>query len=208
MILNGILIVDKPINLTSRDVVNKVCKALKTKKIGHTGTLDPIATGVLVLCIGKATKLVDVITSEDKEYVATVKLGILTDTFDVDGKVIKTGSITLDKEKLVDTLNSFIGTYNQEVPIYSAIKVNGKKLYEYARSGKEVEIQPRRVVIENIELKSFMPFADNVFIGPADTALTLIFSFPKFSAKYLTLDSNAALAIPITLYPSNTFVEP
>lgn len=154
MILNGILIVDKPINLTSRDVVNKVCKALKTKKIGHTGTLDPIATGVLVLCIGKATKLVDVITSEDKEYVATVKLGILTDTFDVDGKVIKTGSITLDKEKLVDTLNSFIGTYNQEVPIYSAIKVNGKKLYEYARSGKKVTLPKRSVTIKSIKLLS------------------------------------------------------
>lgn len=152
MILNGILIVDKPINLTSRDVVNKVCKALKTKKIGHTGTLDPIATGVLVLCIGKATKLVDVITSEDKEYVATVKLGILTDTFDVDGKVIKTGSITLDKEKLVDTLNFFIGTYNQEVPIYSAIKVNGKKLYEYARSGKKVTLPKRSVTIKSIKL--------------------------------------------------------
>ena len=150
--MNGILIVDKPINLTSRDVVNKVCKVLNTKKIGHTGTLDPIATGVLVLCIGRATKLVDVITCEDKEYEATVKLGILTDTLDVDGSVIKKDNVSLDKEKLINTLNSFIGTYDQEVPIYSAIKINGKKLYEYARSGKKVSLPKRSVTIKNIEL--------------------------------------------------------
>lgn len=150
--MNGILIVDKPINLTSRDVVNKVCKVLNTKKVGHTGTLDPIATGVLVLCIGRATKLVDVITCEDKEYEATVKLGILTDTLDVDGSVIKKDNVSLDKEKLINTLNSFIGTYDQEVPIYSAIKINGKKLYEYARSGKKVSLPRRSVTIKNIEL--------------------------------------------------------
>lgn len=150
--MNGILIVDKPINLTSRDVVNRVCKIFNTKKVGHTGTLDPIATGVLVLCIGKATKLVDIITCEDKEYEATVKLGILTDTLDVEGNVIKTSNVSLDKEKLINTLNSFIGTYNQEVPIYSAIKINGKKLYEYARSGKKVSLPKRSVTIKNIEL--------------------------------------------------------
>lgn len=150
--MNGILIVDKPINLTSRDVVNRVCKFFNTKKVGHTGTLDPIATGVLVLCIGKATKLVDIITCEDKEYEATVKLGILTDTLDVEGNVIKTSNVSLDKEKLINTLNSFIGTYNQEVPIYSAIKINGKKLYEYARGGQEVTLPKRSVTIKKIEL--------------------------------------------------------
>lgn len=150
--MNGVIIVDKPINLTSRDVVNRVCKVLNTKKVGHTGTLDPIATGVLVLCIGKATKLVDVITDKDKKYEATVKLGILTDTLDIEGNIIKKGDVTLNKKELSDTLNSFIGTYNQEVPIYSAVKVKGKKLYEYARSGKNVILPKRSVTIKDIKL--------------------------------------------------------
>lgn len=131
--MDGIIVINKPKGITSREVVNKVCKLLNTKKVGHTGTLDPIATGVLVLCVGKATKLVETLTSNDKEYVATVKLGILTDTLDTDGTIIEK-SVNLDKDKLVNVLNSFIGTYNQEVPIYSAVKVNGKKLYEYARA--------------------------------------------------------------------------
>lgn len=150
--MNGVIIVDKPINLTSRDVVNRVCKVLNTKKVGHTGTLDPIATGVLVLCIGKATKLVDVITDKDKKYEATVKLGILTDTLDIEGNIIKKGDVTLNKKELSDTLNYFIGTYNQEVPIYSAVKVKGKKLYEYARSGKNVILPKRSVTIKDIKL--------------------------------------------------------
>lgn len=150
--MNGVIIVDKPINLTSRDVVNRVCKVLNTKKVGHTGTLDPIATGVLVLCIGKATKLVDVITDKDKIYEATVKLGILTDTLDIEGNIIKKGDVTLNKKELSDTLNSFIGTYKQEVPIYSAVKVKGKKLYEYARSGKNVILPKRNVTIKDIKL--------------------------------------------------------
>ena len=150
--MNGVIIVDKPINLTSRDVVNRVCKVLNTKKVGHTGTLDPIATGVLVLCIGKATKLVDVITDKDKKYEATVKLGILTDTLDIEGNIIKKGDVTLNKKELSDTLNYFIGTYNQEVPIYSAVKVKGKKLYKYARSGKNVILPKRSVTIKDIKL--------------------------------------------------------
>ena len=153
--MNGVIVVDKPKGITSRDVVNKVCKVLKTKKVGHTGTLDPIATGVLVICIGKATKLVEVLTLEEKEYVATVKLGILTDTLDTDGKIIKEEKSKTNKQSLIKVLNSFIGTYNQEVPIYSAIKIKGKKLYEYARSGKNVKLPKRKVIIKNIELLEF-----------------------------------------------------
>ena len=150
--MDGIIIIDKPKNITSRDVVNHVCKRLNTKKIGHTGTLDPIATGVLVLCVGKATKLVELLTCEDKEYVATVKLGILTDTLDTEGKVIEEKKVFLDKEELTKVLNSFIGEYDQEVPIYSAIKINGKKLYEYARKNKKVELPKRKVAIKSIKL--------------------------------------------------------
>lgn len=153
--MDGIIVINKPKGITSREVVNKVCKLLNTKKVGHTGTLDPIATGVLVLCVGKATKLVETLTSNDKEYVATVKLGILTDTLDTNGTIIEKKCVNLDKDKLVNVLNSFIGTYNQEVPIYSAVKVNGKKLYEYARAKKEVTIPKRMVEIKKIKLIEF-----------------------------------------------------
>ena len=150
--MNGIIVVNKPCGIRSRDVVNSVCKILGTKKVGHTGTLDPLADGVLVLCVGKATKLVDVITSNDKEYVATVKLGILTDTLDVDGKVLEKRNCYVNKQELIKVLKSFIGKYNQEVPIYSAVKINGKKLYEYARNGEKIVLPKREVNVKAIEL--------------------------------------------------------
>lgn len=150
--MDGVILINKPKGITSRDVVNEVCKILKTKKVGHTGTLDPIASGVLVVCVGKATKLVDIITSANKEYVSTVKLGLLTDTLDLDGEVLKKEKVTIRKEELINVLNSFLGKYEQEVPIYSAVKVNGKKLYEYAREGKKVNLPKRMVEIKEIEL--------------------------------------------------------
>lgn len=150
--MNGIIVVNKPSGITSRDVVNSVCKILGTKKVGHTGTLDPLADGVLVLCVGKATKLVDVITSNDKEYVATVKLGILTDTLDIDGKVLEKRKCNINKEQLSRALESFVGVYEQEVPIYSAVKINGKKLYEYARNGEKIDLPKREVNVKTIEL--------------------------------------------------------
>lgn len=150
--MDGVILINKPKGITSRDVVNEVCKILKTKKVGHTGTLDPIASGVLVVCVGKATKLVDIITSANKEYVATVKLGLLTDTLDLDGEVLKKEKVAIRKEELSKVLDSFLGKYEQEVPIYSAVKVNGKKLYEYAREGKKVNLPKRMVEIKKIEL--------------------------------------------------------
>ena len=150
--MNGVLVVDKPKGKTSREVVNEVVKVLNTKKVGHTGTLDPLATGVLVLCIGKATKLVDVITGKDKEYLADVKLGVLTDTLDTDGNVIEKRKCTINKDKLDTVLKLFLGKYNQEVPIYSAVRKNGKRLYEYARENKMVDLPKRMVEIKNIEL--------------------------------------------------------
>jgi len=148
MIIN----VDKPKDLTSRDVVNIICKALNTKKVGHTGTLDPIATGVLVICVGEATKLVEILTSNDKEYIAEIKLGIKTDTGDITGNIIETKSFNIKKENILIAFNKFLGDYEQTVPKYSAVKVNGKKLYEYARAAEEVELPKRIVSIKNIEL--------------------------------------------------------
>lgn len=153
--MNGILIINKPKNITSRDVVNRVCNILNTKKVGHTGTLDPIAAGVLVLCVGNATKLVDLITSSDKEYIASVKLGVLTDTLDITGNILEKRKCSVLKDDLVNVLNSFIGEYYQEVPIYSAVKINGKKLYEYARENKDVILPKRKVTIKSIELLDF-----------------------------------------------------
>ena len=157
---NGLLVVNKPKDVTSRDVVNEVSKILKTKKIGHTGTLDPIATGVLVLTINKATKLSEIITSEEKGYQAEVILGIKTDTLDITGNVLEEYSTNYKKEEIIDVLNSFIGTYNQEVPIYSAVKINGKKLYEYARNNEEVTLPKRMVTIKEIKLDE-LNYIDN-----------------------------------------------
>jgi len=153
--MEGILLIDKPKGITSRDVVNQVCKLLKTKKVGHTGTLDPIATGVLVLCVGKYTKLVDLITNYEKEYIATAQLGIETDTLDITGNVIREEKVDVSKSLILKVLNSFKGKYLQEVPSYSAVKINGKKLYEYARNNEEIELPKREVEIKNIELLEY-----------------------------------------------------
>ena len=153
--MDGILLVDKPKGITSRDVVNKVCKIFNTKKVGHTGTLDPLATGVLVLCIGKYTKLVDLITGYEKEYIATVLIGVKTDTLDITGNIISKKELLITKEKIEETLKSFLGKYKQEVPIYSAIKINGKKLYEYARNNEKVNLPKREVEIKSIELLNY-----------------------------------------------------
>lgn len=144
--MNGILIVNKPQNYTSRDIVNIISKKLNTKKVGHTGTLDPIAEGVLVVPIGRALKISELLTSEKKEYIAKVILGYETDMLDITGKEIKRNIPNVDKDKLIEVLNSFIGKYNQEVPIYSAVKVNGRKLYEYARSN--IQITPPSKIVE------------------------------------------------------------
>ena len=153
--MNGILVINKPDNYTSRDVVNKIGGILKTKKIGHTGTLDPIATGVLVVCIGNTTKLCELLTSEYKEYIATIKLGIKTDTLDTTGTIIETKEYQVTEQKIKEVLNTFLGTSIQTTPIYSAVKVNGKKLYEYAREGIQVELPKREINITNIELLSY-----------------------------------------------------
>ena len=153
--MSGILVIDKPEGYTSRDVVNIVGKELGTKKIGHTGTLDPLATGVLVLCIGKYTKLTNLLTSLDKEYIAEMKLGILTDTLDITGTVLKQEAFHVTKMQILKTFSHFLGNYHMEVPMYSAIKVNGRKLYKYARNGEKVSLPVKDVHIYELELLSF-----------------------------------------------------
>lgn len=162
--MNGVLLVNKPKGCTSRDVVNVISKKFNIKKVGHTGTLDPIATGVLVICLGSATKLVDMLTSTEKEYIATIQLGIETDTLDNTGNTISTKKSIISRDNIVEVLNSMIGKYDQEVPIYSAVKVNGKKLYEYARNNEKVCLPKREVEIKSIELISDIHYENETTI--------------------------------------------
>lgn len=152
--LFGFLNIYKPKGMTSFDVVARLRRVTKIKQIGHTGTLDPFAVGVLPICIGKATRLIEYL-DDDKEYLATVQFGKDTDTYDLDGTVTKTYDKKINQEDLISILDDFRGEIEQLPPIYSAIKVNGKKLYEYARNGEEVEIKPRKVFISKLELESF-----------------------------------------------------
>ena len=153
---NGILLINKPSGMTSRDVVNVICKKFNTRKVGHAGTLDPLASGLLIICLNKATGLIELLSYDDKEYIANVRLGLLTDTLDITGNIIKEDyNYKLDKDELIKTLNSFIGSYEQEVPLYSSIKVNGKRLYDYARKNKEVILPKREVEIKEISLIDF-----------------------------------------------------
>ena len=149
--MNGIILVNKEKDYTSRDVVNILGRIFNTKKIGHTGTLDPLATGVLVICIGNATTISEVLTAHEKEYIASIILGIETDTLDMTGNIINEKESIIDESSIDSVLKSFIGTYNQEVPKYSAVKVDGKKLYEYARNNEEVILPKKEVTINNIE---------------------------------------------------------
>ena len=153
--MDGIILINKEKGITSRDVVNMVCKKLNTRRVGHTGTLDPIATGLMVLCVGEGLKLVELLTNHDKDYIAKVKLGIKTDTYDITGKVLEEEKVNINKEELVNVLKSFNREYLQEVPIYSSVKVNGKKLYEYARNNEKVELPKHLVKISDIKLLDF-----------------------------------------------------
>ncbi len=148
---NLILCINKDKDITSRDVVNKLCKIFNMNKIGHTGTLDPVATGVLICLTGKYTKLVDYITANDKEYVATIKFGIRTDTLDITGNILEENyNYKINKEIVNDILNSFLGEYSFKVPMYSAVSVDGKRLYEYARCNIKVNTPVRTATIKEI----------------------------------------------------------
>ena len=155
--MDGVIIVNKPAGMTSHDVVNRIRKIFKTKKVGHCGTLDPDATGVLVVAVNKATKLLQFLTADNKEYIATLSLGTATDTYDASGQVTATKEyVPISDKKILACLNSFVGEQEQIPPMHSAIKVKGKKLYEYARNNETVEIPRRVITIDYIELISIV----------------------------------------------------
>lgn len=149
---NGIIVIDKPEGITSFDVVKKVRSLTGSKKVGHTGTLDPLATGVLPVCIGKATKAVNYLIKDNKEYIAEIKLGEVTDTYDREGQILETKEVNCSTEAVISVINSFKGKIMQAPPKYSALKIQGKKMYELARKGIEFEIPKRPVEIYNIDI--------------------------------------------------------
>jgi len=153
--LEGIIVVNKTKGITSFDVIRKLKKILKTKKIGHTGTLDPLATGIMLVCVGRATKLASDLEAKDKIYIADFDIGYATDTYDIEGKKIAENTIEISKENLEQSIKKFIGNIKQIPPMYSAIKIDGNKLYHLARKGIEVERPERNVTIEYINLLDF-----------------------------------------------------
>ena len=150
--MDGIINVYKPVGMTSHDVVNKIRRIVGTKKVGHTGTLDPDAEGVLPICINRGTKVADMLTVSDKRYTAEFKLGIMTDTLDIGGTVLEERDVNVTKQQIIDTIKSFVGVIEQVPPMYSAIKVGGRKLCDLARKGIEVERKSRTVEIYEINI--------------------------------------------------------
>ena len=150
--MNGIIKVYKEKGYTSHDVVAKLRGILHMKKIGHTGTLDPDATGVLPVCVGRATKVCDLLTNKDTTYIANVQLGVTTDTLDMTGKILSKQKTQITKDEFTCVMQQFVGPMEQIPPMFSAIKVNGKRLYELARQGKEIERKPRLVTIHHLAL--------------------------------------------------------
>ena len=153
--MQGIILLDKQINKTSREMINELTHIFYTKKIGHTGTLDPIATGILVVLIGKYTKLNDLLLSLKKEYIAKIKVGFKTDTLDITGNIVDQNDVLPNKEDVIRIINGLHGKYQQKVPMYSAKKVNGKKLYEYARKGQIVNAPVNEIEIFESEFISY-----------------------------------------------------
>ncbi|MDW7998244.1 MAG: tRNA pseudouridine(55) synthase TruB [Thermodesulfovibrio sp.] len=156
--MNAVVVLNKPEGFTSQEAVNKVKKILKAKKAGHAGTLDPIATGILLICTNEATKITPFLMELEKEYVFTSQFGISTDTYDIEGKIIKTTeNFQLDRTKLEEILKKFTGEIMQIPPMYSAVKVEGKPLYKLARKGIEIERKPKKVIVHLINIESFEP---------------------------------------------------
>ncbi len=150
--LCGIINVYKPTGITSFDVVRKIKKIARQKKVGHCGTLDPEASGVLPVCLGRATKAIEFIMDDFKIYEAELKLGVVTDTYDREGKIIEEKNVNLQSEEVIAAINSFVGEIEQIPPMYSALKHNGQKLYELARQGIEIEREPRKITIYSIDI--------------------------------------------------------
>jgi tRNA pseudouridine55 synthase len=150
--VSGVIVVDKPPGITSRRAVDRVKRAFGVRKAGHAGTLDPDATGVLIVCLGRATKLFRYLTEGEKEYIGTITLGVETDTQDASGRVIKESEVNVTEEQVKEVAFGFVGEITQIPPMYSAIRVNGRRLYKLARRGQEVERPPRKVTIYELEI--------------------------------------------------------
>ncbi|NTW43059.1 MAG: tRNA pseudouridine(55) synthase TruB [Anaerolineaceae bacterium] len=155
--VSGVLVVDKPIGMTSHDVVQIIRKGTNIRRAGHTGTLDPRASGVLVILVGPAVRLSEYVSASDKRYQAVIQLGTTTDTFDADGRVLSTTAVDISEKQFNDVLQSFVGEIQQVPPPYSAVKVKGKKAYELAREGEEVDLEPRMINVYNLELLEWAP---------------------------------------------------
>ena len=178
--MDGVFNIYKEKGFTSHDVVAIVRKTINQKKVGHTGTLDPDAEGVLPVCVGKATKLADYIMADTKTYRATIKLGIITDTYDTTGDIIAEKEVSVSKDAIISVVKSFVGKQEQLPPMYSAIKINGHKLYDLARKGIEVERKPRSIEIYDISLDEFISdteFAVTVSCSKGTYIRTLCYDF-------------------------------
>ena len=162
--MEGVLLLNKPAGMTSHDCVARMRRLAKTRKVGHTGTLDPDVTGVLPICLGRATKIVEYLTAATKTYEAEVTIGFSTTTEDASGEIVKRQSVQspISEEKVKHVLNSMVGTIEQVPPMYSAVKVNGKKLYEYARAGIEIERPARTITINELVLLGDVHNEDNL----------------------------------------------
>lgn len=157
--MDGVIIIDKPQGKTSHDIVALVRRIFNTRRVGHTGTLDPMATGVLPICVGNATKAADMLTAADKRYTAELELGKKSDTLDSTGEILHTSDVNVSEKEIREIIMGFVGEQEQLPPMYSAIKKNGKKLYELAREGVEIEREPRKINIFSIDISEInMPF--------------------------------------------------
>lgn len=155
--ISGVLVVDKPSGMTSHDVVNVVRRLARTRRVGHAGTLDPMATGVLVVLVGPATRLSRFAMRGDKRYHSVVRMGETTNTYDADGEITERRTVTVDRVAIEDALTALVGPIEQIPPMYAAIKVKGRKLYELARQGKEIQREPRAVTIHSIDILDWQP---------------------------------------------------
>src|SRR5512143_1637250 len=156
--ISGVLVVDKPVGLTSHDVVQIVRKGTNIRRAGHTGTLDPRASGVLVILVGPAVRLSEYVSASDKRYQAVVRLGASTDTYDADGRIVSTSPVDkINEEQFEEALQTFVGEIEQVPPPYSAVKIKGRKAYEMAREGEEIDLAPRRIKVYSLELLEWAP---------------------------------------------------
>ncbi len=155
--VSGVLVVDKPVGMTSHDVVQQVRAGINIRRVGHTGTLDPRASGVLVVLIGPAVRLSEYVSTSDKRYQAVLRFGMTTSTYDTEGEITSRAPVDISYEELEETLATFVGEFDQAPPIYSAIKVGGRKAYDYARDGETVELEPRKITVHSIELLDWDP---------------------------------------------------